>query len=69
MCNSLKLKGAFKDTEADTSGGTLKLVQHAQGLDEAGAVKWLVIHGFLPDREQTRDHAVRLDTGQRIVAT
>lgn len=59
--------GAFKDTEADRAGGTLELVQHVQRTDQAGAVRWLIEHGHIPER--AREHALRLDTGQRIVAT
>jgi RecA-family ATPase len=59
--------GAFKDTEADCSGGTLDLIQHARGVDKGGAVAWLVSEGLLSD--QAKQHAVRLSPDQRIVAT
>lgn len=59
--------GAFKDTEADQSGGTLELLRHTCGLDKGGAVAWLVREGLIPDR--AREHAIKLHPGQRIVAT
>lgn len=59
--------GAFKDTEADQSGGTLELLRHAYGLEKAEAVAWLVREGLIPDR--ARAHAIKLHPGQRIVAT
>ena len=33
--------GAFMDTEANCSGGTLDLIQHVEGVDRAGAMAWL----------------------------
>ena len=60
-------KGAFKNTEADVSGGTLELLHHASGLEKAGAIAWLVKEGLIPDR--ARDHAISLHSGQRIVRT
>ena len=71
--------GAFKDTEADRSGGTLDLIQHATGVDRAGAMAWLADRGMIPAANDPQprtnltpraaNHAVRLDRGQRIVAT
>ena len=69
--------GAFKDTEADRQGGTLDLIQHVEGVDRAGAMTWLADRGMIPAdggsratlTPSARAHAVRLDPGQRIVAT
>lgn len=75
--------GAFLDTEADRRGGTLDLIEHVEGVDRAGAMAWLADRGLIPAAGSSRPvlpptrqaaaggdrHAVRLDRGQRIVAS
>lgn len=63
--------GSFVDTEAGERGGTLDLLRHEAGLDKAQAMRWLSDNGLIDQRpaQGGGSSAVRLNTGQRIVAT
>ena len=45
--------GTWRDHEADTSGGTIALIEHLTGTDRAGALRWLEAERLIPDRHST----------------
>ncbi|MBA4092063.1 MAG: hypothetical protein C0494_15935 [Sphingobium sp.] len=63
--------GSFFDAEAGERGGTLDLLRHAAGLDKAQAMRWLSDNGLIDESpaQGGGSSAVRLSTGQRVVAT
>ena len=57
-------RGLWHDFEADRSGGTLTLVQHALQTDRAGALRWLESERLLPARDGDRPVALRAPVSQ-----